>query len=197
MHKEVEYYFSPLSGYAYLGHQAFLDIARHASAEVVYCPVDIAKVFAESGTTPPAKQSDSRLSYRKEDMARYAKLYNLRINTTPKFWPTDSVLACKAIIAAKLLQIDQGQVSSAILKGVWVQDADISDNESLCNLLDDASLPASEILEYCKTEVIGTQLNKLTNKAIEKRVFGSPTYVFGRERFWGQDRLAMLRQRIA
>jgi len=64
-------------------------------------------------------------------------------------------------------------------------------------LLDDASLPASEILEYCKTEVIGTQLNKLTNKAIEKRVFGSPTYVFGRERFWGQDRLAMLRQRIA
>lgn len=197
MRKKVEYYFSPLSGYAYLGHQAFLDIVRQARAEVVYCPVDIARVFAESGTTPPATQSEARLSYRQEDMARYAKLYNLRINTTPRFWPTDSILACKAIIAAKHLEIDQDQVSAAILKGVWVEDADISDNESLFNLLDDASLPASEILEYCNTEAIDNQLNNLTSKAIEKRVFGSPTYVFGSERFWGQDRLTMLQQRIA
>ena len=193
----IEYYFSPLSGYAYLGHHKFLDIAEQSGAEVRFCPVDIAKVFAASGTTPPARQSEARIRYRQEDMARYARLHSLPINITPKFWPTDSTLGCKAIIAAKRLGLNQGDVSAAILKGVWVMDADISDPHSLAVILREASLPDGEILDGCSDTAIGIELENITNSAIEQGVFGSPTYVFDNERFWGQDRLEMLRERMA
>ena len=196
MHKTVEYYFSPISGYAYLGHKAFLDIAQESKAEVHFLPIDIGKVFAASGTTPPANQSKTRKRYRQEDMARYANHHNLPLNITPKFWPTQSILACKAIIAAKKLGLNQGHVSGAILEGVWVHDEDIADPHTLTKLFNQASLPGQDILQECSDPALSQQLDDITDAAIENGVFGSPSYVVDKQLFWGQDRLAMLRQRL-
>lgn len=196
MRKTIEYYFSPISGFAYLGHQAFLDMAKDAQLDVTFCPIDIVKVFAASDTTPPAKQSAARKSYRQEDMQRYAALHKVPIKLTPKFWPTASTLACKAIISAKELDVSQADVSSIILKGVWVMDVDIADAGSLINILTDASLPGSEIIDYCDNATVANTLDELTHSAIEKGVFGSPTYILEDERYWGQDRLPLLKHRL-
>jgi 2-hydroxychromene-2-carboxylate isomerase len=40
------------------------------------------------------------------------------------------------------------------------------------------------------------QYQDTTRQAIEAQVFGSPTYVVDGERFWGQDRLDFLAQRL-
>ncbi|MFK8078660.1 MAG: 2-hydroxychromene-2-carboxylate isomerase [Granulosicoccus sp.] len=196
MPEAIGYYFSPLSGYAYLGHQAFVDLAKDAHREVGYYPVDIAQVFMATGTTPPFKQSDARKSYRAEDMARHAQLYDLPINLNPMFWPTDSTLACKAIIASRYLGLDQSAVSGSILSGVWVGDIDISDPVSLSQTLDANSLPGQKILEACDDLQVSQDLDRFTRKAIEINIFGSPTYVIENERYWGQDRLPLLRSRL-
>ena len=42
------------------------------------------------------------------------------------------------------------------------------------------------------TQEIGARYKALTQEAIDRQVFGSPTYIYRDELFWGQDRLDFL-----
>lgn len=188
----IDYYFAPISGYAYLGHQALMRIAAETGATVNFLPLVIGKVFAASDTTPPFAQSDVRKSYRMADQARWAAHYNLTISAVPKYWPTDPVLACKAIVAAGKIGADQNAASFACLKAVWAEDLNIADADQLADALTRSNLPAASILEAATDPDVGDEVEEMTAKAIDAQVFGSPTYVVEGERFWGQDRLDFL-----
>jgi len=182
MGQEIDYYFAPISGYAYLGHQALMRVAAEAGATVNFLP----------DTTPPFAQSDVRKSYRIADQARWAAQYDLPMAAVPKHWPTDPVPSCKAILATAAVGADQDAASFACLKAVWADDRNIADYGDLSAALSDAGLPAAEILEAANAPEIGAQVDAITAKAITAEVFGSPTYVVNGQRFWGQDRLAFL-----
>lgn len=48
----IDYYFSLISPYAYLGHAAVLAAAREAGATLVYKPVRIFELFEANGGQP-------------------------------------------------------------------------------------------------------------------------------------------------
>ena len=157
----IDYYFAPMSGYAYLGHARLLDIAADTGAVIRYHPLDMAAVFAAAGSFPPAKYPEIRQTHRKADMKRWAVKLELPINTTPAFWPVPMDLACRVIVASQALELD--------------------------------GIVADEILNVAGDSAVASQAKAETAEAIEKGIFGSPTYVIGDDWFFGQDRLAFLR----
>ncbi|MEL6570830.1 MAG: 2-hydroxychromene-2-carboxylate isomerase [Pseudomonadota bacterium] len=188
----IDYYFAPISGYAYLGHQSLMALAAKAQATVVFKPLVIGKVFAASETTPPFAQSAPRKSYRIADQARWAMAKGLVMNEVPAHWPTDPVPACKTIIAAGALGADQDAISFGCLRAVWAEEKNIADTAVLEEVLTKAGADASTILTLAETTPIAAQVETITDAAIAAEVFGSPTYVLNGERYWGQDRLAFL-----
>ena len=60
MTKHIEYYFTPVSPWAYLGHDRFLALAAAAGATVGYKPTDYGKVFPISGGLPLGKRAPQR-----------------------------------------------------------------------------------------------------------------------------------------
>lgn len=189
----IDYYFTPISGYAYLGHKALCTLAEEAGAQVRYFPMQIAKVFEATGTTPPAAQSETRRRYRVEDQARWAGLRGLPMSGKPAFWPTDPSLACAVILAAEALGVDQSTTSFACLQAVWADDLNIADARQLVLALHAAGLPAPDLLERAQLPQTQEQVEAVTAAAIEAQVFGSPTVIVNGERFWGQDRLEFVR----
>ncbi|MFT5631774.1 MAG: 2-hydroxychromene-2-carboxylate isomerase [Gammaproteobacteria bacterium] len=192
----IDYYFAPMSGYAYLGHARLLNIAAQAGAQVVYHPLDMAKVFEAAGSFPPAKYPAVRQHHRKADMVRWAQKLSLPINPTPKFWPTQMPLACRVIVAAKHLGLDQGAVTQAILLAVWTHDLDISDASDISTALRRQGMEPDPILAAALRPDIITEATSDTRDAIELGIFGSPTYVIGEDWFFGQDRLEFLKDRL-
>ncbi|MEO9574251.1 MAG: 2-hydroxychromene-2-carboxylate isomerase [Tateyamaria sp.] len=190
----ITYYFAPISGYAYLGHPSLMALAKDHGAKVVFKPLMIAKVFAASETTPPFAQSAPRKSYRIEDQARWAAQKGLAMTATPAHWPTDPGPACKAIIAAGQLGLDQDVITFGCLKAVWAQERNIAETETLADILDAAGCDAAKVLDLAATDAIAAEVQQITEEAIAGEVFGSPTYVYGGQRFWGQDRLDFLGQ---
>ena len=188
----IDYYFAPISGYAYLGHQSLMALAARAQATVVFMPLVIGKVFAASDTTPPFAQSAPRKSYRIADQARWAMAKGLPMNAVPAHWPTDPVPACKAIIAAGELGADQDAISFGCLKAVWAEEKNVADVAVLEQVLTEAGADASAVLSLAETTPIVAQVDTITEAAIAAEVFGSPTYVLNGERYWGQDRLSFL-----
>ncbi|MFO1115751.1 MAG: DsbA family protein [Beijerinckiaceae bacterium] len=186
---EIVHYFAPVSGYAYLGCSALLDIARASGARVVHRPVDIARVFAEGGSTPPVKQSDARRAWRARDMQMWAARRNLPLNARPKHWPTDGAPAARAIVALQMLHGPVDAFVSLTLEAVWARDLDIADPAALRALLAEAGADPGEALACADGADAGAAYEANTAAAIAAGAFGSPTYIVDGQFFFGQDRL--------
>lgn len=196
MGASIDYFYAPISGYAYLGEPSLREIAARRGAAIRYRPVDIGRVFAATETTPPFRQSEARLSYRFEDLTRRAKALGLPLHPKPRFWPTDGNLAARAISAAALRGDDPGPVSFAVLRAVWAEERDIADPFQLADALRAAGLDPA-LVEEADAPAAREAAEAHTAAAIAARVFGSPTYVLDGARFWGQDRLADLDAALA
>lgn len=194
---EIICYFSPQSGYAYLGHPRVREIAQVAGAVITWRPVDILKVFTEGGSTAPAKQSAQRNAYRKKDIVRWAKLRSIPINTEPAFWPTDTLPACHMIAAAILEGIDPADLIGACLSAVWARNLQIADKAVLKTLADEVGLDGARLVALSDGVEATELVNRYTAEAVEAGVFGSPTYVVDGDLFFGQDRLDFVAAKVA
>ena len=53
-----------------------------------------------------------------------------------------------------------------------------------------------ELSTLAKSEKVSKIYTDNTEEAVEKNVFGAPTYIFKNELFWGQDRLSFLERAL-
>ncbi|MEO0809968.1 MAG: 2-hydroxychromene-2-carboxylate isomerase [Pseudomonadota bacterium] len=192
----IDYYYAPISGFAYLGEPRLMELARQAKATILFKPVDIAAVFAAAETTPPFKQSPARLAYRFADMKRQAERRGLPLNPKPKYWPVPPALAGRIILSAQSAGYEPHIASFSLLSAIYAQDRDISDEATVLAVLNEAGLDGAGLLELAKTPEAEAAFKKITQDAIDRGVFGSPTYFLGDEMFFGQDRLGDLAWRL-
>ena len=82
-----------------------------------------------------------------------------------------------------------------MLRALWAEDRDIADDEVIRDLLSrygfDPRLADSGLLLGAETYADNLE------RAVGSGVFGSPFYVVGEARFWGQDRLDDLDAHLA
>lgn len=85
----------------------------------------------------------------------------------------------------------------AILRAEWCEERDISSDVTLSDILREQGLDSKELLQQARAQEIGALYTSYTDEAVRAGVFGSPSYVYDGELFWGQDRLDMLEETIA
>ncbi len=198
MDRLVDYYFTPLSPYTYLGHQRFVDIARRHDATIAVKPVDLGRVFPVSGGLALSKRAPQRQAYRLVELKRWSSWLHLPLNLHPAHFPVSGDLASKWILAA----LEQGadaalEFAGALGRAVWAEERNIADRETLAVIAAAHGRDVAVLDERAHAPDIATGYDVLTQEAIDCGVFGSPTYVYRGEMFWGQDRLDFLDRALA
>jgi 2-hydroxychromene-2-carboxylate isomerase len=113
------------------------------------------------------------------------------LNLQPRHWPTNPVPASAAIIAAgEAGGGDMGALVHGFLRAVWAEDRDIAEDATIRDALAQAGFDPAVADRGLLTAV--ETLERNTDEALRRMVFGAPSYVVGDEVFWGQDRLALL-----
>ena len=194
----IEYYFAPQSPWTYLGHQRLQDIAAAAGARIELLPADYGRIFPISGGLPLPKRAPQRQAYRLVELARFSQHLGLPLNLQPKHFPVPADDAARLIIA---VQQHDGTAAAlaftgALMRAVWVEERHIADPATLAALLAENGLGAQR-LDESRAAAAQQAYDANTERAIALGVFGAPTYVVGRELFWGQDRLDFLQRRLA
>ncbi|MGE3642465.1 MAG: 2-hydroxychromene-2-carboxylate isomerase [Beijerinckiaceae bacterium] len=197
MEQTIEHYFSPMSGFAYLGVAALGEISRLTGVPVVHKPVDIQALFAAQEIVPPAKQSAARLRWRRTDMERWARRRKLPLEIEPKYWPVDATRAACVIIAANQRQGGDWLYIEKILAAVWARNLDISDESVLRLLARECNYDPDALIDLADSPATIAQYGAFTREAVAKGVVGSPTFAFGGKLFFGQDRLDFLHEAIS
>jgi 2-hydroxychromene-2-carboxylate isomerase len=198
MAKTIDYYFAPVSPYAYLGHDRFVALAEQHGANVNAMPIDLGRVFPVSGGLPLAKRAPQRQAYRLVELARWREYLNIPLNVSPKFAASGADTASKWIIAAD----EAGSraalaLAGAILRGRWADELDIADEPTLAEIARGVGLDAGALAERARDPAVAAKYDAFTQRAIDAGVFGVPWYVYDSEPFWGQDRLDFLARKLA
>jgi 2-hydroxychromene-2-carboxylate isomerase len=194
--KTIDYYFSPVSPWTYLGHVRFQEIARKHGATIAVKPVDYGRIFPLSGGLPVTKRPPQRQAYRLVELERWRKHLGVSLTIQPKFFPYDARLAALAIIASG--DADKAmKLAGAFLRGCWSEEKNMADEAEIATAIRDAGLDGSALLKQAKAPETAARFESFTDEAIARQVFGAPTYVYKNELFWGQDRLEFLDRALA
>lgn len=198
MDKVIDYYFTPASPYAYLGHARFVALAARRGARINVYPIDLGKVFAVSGGVPLAKRAPQRLAYRLVELRRWSRFLDVPINVPPKFGGTPVDLASRWILAAAQTgERPALDLAGAVMRARWAEERDIADPGTLAAIATDLHLDARALGARAETPALAARFEATTEQAIAAQVFGSPWYVYAGEPFWGQDRLDFLDRALA
>jgi 2-hydroxychromene-2-carboxylate isomerase len=196
MTKTIDYYYTHLSPWTYLGHERFLSVATALRATVKFKPSSFAAIFPKSGGLPLAKRAPQRKAYRMMELRRWREFLGIPLNLEPKYFPVpDEAAQCLAIAAAHQ-ELDVGKLSGAMLRAVWAEERDVSDESTLIEIAKEQDIDGESLLERSKADDISAVYEANTRDAMDRHVFGAPTYIFQDELFWGQDRLEFLERAL-
>jgi 2-hydroxychromene-2-carboxylate isomerase len=193
----IEYYFSFISLWSYIGIRAFRGLVERRALEVVWKPVDLLAVFAATGGLPVKQRSLARQAYRFVEMQRFRELRGIPLVLQPKHYPANPTRGHRMLLAALREGRDVGDFVEAALRTVWADEGDITDETTLVRLADASGLNGRALLAASDDPPLAEQEAALTREAIARKVFGAPFMFWRGEPFWGQDRLDLLEAAIA
>lgn len=192
MTRTIEYFFTLVSPWSYLGHEAFVTLAKAHGAEVIYKAVNLGPVFDETGGLPLAKRHPVRQRYRLTELQRWRDFRNLPLNLRPRHFPCPPGPGDKAVLAIAETGGDPADFMARTFRAYWAENRNIADQTELSTLLRDSGFEAEKILALAGSDEIDERYELNVREAILKDVFGGPSYVLDGEVFWGQDRLPLL-----
>ena len=194
---KIEYYYGIPSPFTYLGSAKLQFIAKKYAAEIIERPCDlVGGIFTKTGGIPVPQRSSQRQKYRLDEIRRWSEFLNIKINIKPKFFPPkDPHLPARFVIAANLLG-SKLLFGHELLKLLWSEDKDISDEKNIETVSDNLKINFKELSILANSEKVYKIYAGNTEEAIKKNVFGAPTYIFNNELFWGQDRLEFLERAL-
>lgn len=183
----IDYFFSPVSPFSYLGGLGLEEVAARHGAAITYKPLDILALFNRTGGVAPKDRHESRRNYRTQELRRQAARRGLPINLQPRYWPTNPAPASYALITAQAAGSgDLGALAHALLRACWAEERDIAQpdvvRECLAATGFDPALAEKGMVQAAET------YSANMDEAVKRGVFGAPTYAVGDELFWGQDR---------
>ena len=196
MSKTVDYYISLQSPWTYLGHRRLVDLAARHDASVNVLPVNAAVVFPATGGLPLAKRAPQRQAYRLTELRRWGNYLGVPLNLQPRHFPTDERPAMGMVTVLRERDPRAAlRLAGNILAAVWAEEKNIADADTLLALATELELDGAELLR--QGAQADAAIEAASKQAIERGVFGMPTYAYKGELFWGQDRLDFLDRALA
>jgi 2-hydroxychromene-2-carboxylate isomerase len=195
----LDCYYSLSSPWAYLGGPQLQDIVRRHHVRLTLKPYDFQAVVPQTGGIPLKTRPEPRRTYHALELARWRDHLGMPLNLEPAHYPKGTASDPNwnkypgwMVIAAQLQGLDAQALSHALLRALWAEERNTADAAVRIAVADEngydgAALQALE--QMPETQAI---YRANSAEAVERGVFGAPTYILDEERFWGQDRLMFL-----
>jgi 2-hydroxychromene-2-carboxylate isomerase len=188
--KRVEFYYDLVSPYSYLAYGRVKRVCKENGAELMLRPMLLGAVHKAVGLQAPI-EIRNKGRYQLRDIHRWARHYGLPMQF-PEPFPFRTLKTMRAALAgvgdleaftreAFALYWEEGGAP----KGFEEADEDGPIREVARRI----GRRPEEVLESATTSEAKEALKDATGEAVERGVFGAPTFFVGDEMFWGNDRL--------
>ena len=193
--KSVEFYFDLGSPYSYLAYYRLLQIAEQQEIQIVYKPILLGGVFKATGNRSPIEIPVKGV-YSILDMQRWAEYYQIPMQMNPHF-PMNTLTLMRILTGVQLLHLEKfEQVLKLLFDAMFGTPQNLNEPTVLAEVLEPSGFSVEDIMSMVQSEVVKQKLITETEQAIQRGIFGAPTFFVGDEMYWGQDRLHFVEQAL-
>jgi 2-hydroxychromene-2-carboxylate isomerase len=184
----LEFWFEFASTYSYVAAARVEPLAAVAGVRVAWRPFLLGPIFRAQGwNDSPFNIYPAKGRYMWRDMERLCAAAGIAFKRPSRF-PRGSVLAARiALVGAE--EPWGAEFVRRVYRASFAEDLEIGEPAVIVEILGGLGLPAADLCARAELPDAKARLREQTDKAIDRGVFGAPTFFVGREMFWGSDRL--------
>ena len=186
----VDFYYDLVSPYSYLAYNRVERICEEHGVELVLKPMLLGAVHKAVGVQAPI-EIENKGCYQLQDIHRWAEHYGLPMKF-PEPFPFRTLKTMRAAVAGVG---DLEAFTREAFALYWEEGGaprgfeETDEDEPIREVARRIGRDPEEVLEGATTGEAKEALKSATSEAVERGVFGAPTFFVGGEMFWGNDRL--------
>ncbi|AHY45896.1 2-hydroxychromene-2-carboxylate isomerase [Rubrobacter radiotolerans] len=196
--KTVEFYYDLVSPYSYLARGRVAGICESVGAELVMRPAFLGGVHKLSGNQAPVAVP-LKGRHAVKDIHRWARYYGLAMRF-PEPFPFRTMTTMRAAVYCEEIgRLDEFNREAFRLyweEGGAPEGLEADESGPLKEVARRVGLDPEELLDAAGTDRVKVRLKEKTEAAVERGVFGMPTFFVGEEMFWGNDRLHFVQEAL-
>jgi len=193
----IEFYFDCSSPWTYLAFVEILPLSQRQNVEIIWKPILVGGVFNSVNQDVYQFRENPnalKLEYAANDLNLWAKHRDINISK-PEIFPVNSVKAMRGCLFA-MQQSCLPLFAQKVFEAYWGRGLDISDEAILVKIAEEAGLLPQDFKQYIYSQEAKDLLMSNSAQLIEKKGFGSPTFFYRDQMFFGNDRLHLLEEVI-
>ncbi|HAD29271.1 MAG TPA: disulfide bond formation protein DsbA, partial [Rhodobacteraceae bacterium] len=185
--KTFDFIFDFGSPNVYLMHKIMNQIEDLSGSKANYIPVLLGGIFKLTNNKPPLVQFDGikgKIEYDQRVLDRFIHKYNIPFRFNSHF-----PVMTTAVMRGALFAQDKdyhSQYLNVVFEAIWQHNLKMDDPEIIKITLENAGLPATEIMDGAKQDEIKKGLFATTQAAVDRGAFGAPMIFVGDEPFFGK-----------
>jgi 2-hydroxychromene-2-carboxylate isomerase len=188
---KVEFLFDFGSPNAYLCHKVIPSIETRTGAIFEYIPILLGGLFKLANNRSPAEAFagiPNKQAYDKLEITRFVARHGLSRYQFNPFFPVNTLKIMRGASAAQKLGC-LGRYVEVVYAAMWEDGKNMDDLTVIAATLAAGGLDSEKILALSQDPEIKAMLLHNTQSAHDRGAFGSPSFLIGRELWFGKDRL--------
>jgi 2-hydroxychromene-2-carboxylate isomerase len=177
--------------------QPLCALAVRQGAQIHITPAFLGGMHKLTGNAPPfIRDADvkGKNAYANLEMQRFIAKHGLhRFKMNPKF-PFNSINLLRMLVS--LGSDDQIKFIEVLTPAIWEDGLDVTDVAAVARVLTNAGFDAESLAAKAQDPAIKQAVIDSTEKAVERGVFGIPTFFIGEEMFFGKERLGQIEEML-
>jgi 2-hydroxychromene-2-carboxylate isomerase len=193
--KSFEFWFDLVSTASYLAWTQLPALEAETGATAVLKPMLLGGVFQATGNQSPVN-IPAKGKYLFVDFDRFAERYGVPFKVNPNF-PINTLLLMRGAIVLQMKGDPRFRdYCNAMFNAIWVESLNMNDPATAAEALRQAGFDAQALVAAASEQTTKDALKAATQKAVDRGVFGAPTFFVGDQMFWGQDRMDFVREAL-
>lgn len=194
----AEFHFDFGSPNAYLCHRVLPEIERRTNVRFTYVPILLGGLFKLTNNRSPAEAFagiPNKQAYDKLEMERFIARHGLHSFKRNPHFPVNTLKLMRGACAASKLGVFERYVET-MFKAMWEDQRDMADDKLIVAVLLDAGFDPAVLVSVSQDADVKATLAENTQRSYDSGAFGSPSFLVGRELFFGKDRLREVEEEI-
>jgi 2-hydroxychromene-2-carboxylate isomerase len=196
MSKTVEFFYDFGSPASYIAFKRLPAVAAERGAQVVWRPMLLGGVFKAAGNASPVSVP-AKGKWMMGDLQRWAAKFGVPFSFNP-FFPINTLALMRGATGLQMRQpADFGRYNEVIFDALWRAPRNLGDSAVLAGVLAANGFDPEAFSALVADPEVKARLVATTEEAVQRGVFGAPTFFVGGEMHFGQDRLDFVRDALA
>jgi 2-hydroxychromene-2-carboxylate isomerase len=194
----VQFLFDFGSPNAYLAQRVIPDIERRTGVKFEYVPVLLGGIFKLTGNRSPAESLlgiKNKLDFMELETQRFIRRYHITTFRKNPFFPVNTLQLMRGAVAAQFEGVFDAYFRAAY-HHMWEQPKKMDDAQIAREAFVSSNVDFDRLFARAQQADVKSRLMELTQNAVDRGAFGSPTFFVGKEMFFGKDQLRDVEEAI-